>query len=128
MYDVIKKYVENGNENGLILVDMPTGSGKTYSAIDFIYKSCLNPANQDRKYIFVTTLKKNLPHEDIMRKFELDGHKELYKEKVLVIDSNMDSVIDGWSPEVEKSIPNEIKKTDEYKVLYVLAVLFVRRY
>ncbi len=116
MYDIIKRYVENENENGLILVDMPTGSGKTYSAIDFIYKSCLNPANQDRKYIFVTTLKKNLPHEDIMRKFELDGHKELYKEKVLVIDSNMDSVINGWSPEVEKSIPYEIKKTDEYKV------------
>ena len=116
MYDIIKRYVENENENGLLLVDMPTGSGKTYSAIDFIYKSCLNPENHDRKYIFVTTLKKNLPHEDILGKFEADGHKELYKEKVLVIDSNMDSVINGWSPEVEKAIPNEIKKTDEYKV------------
>ncbi len=116
MYDIIKQYSENENENGLLLVDMPTGSGKTYSAIDFIYKSCLGPANQDRKYIFVTTLKKNLPYADLMKKFELDGHIELFKEKVLVIDSNMDSVINGWSSEVEKSIPYEIKKTDEYKV------------
>lgn len=36
MYDIIKRYVENENENGLLLVDMPTGSGKTYSAISLI--------------------------------------------------------------------------------------------
>ena len=34
---------------------------------------------------------------------------------MLVIDSNMDSVVDGWSPEVESAIPAEIKKSDEYK-------------
>ena len=51
MYDIIKRYVENENENGLLLVDMPTGSGKTYSAIEFIYNSCMNPDNKDRKYI-----------------------------------------------------------------------------
>lgn len=32
-----------------------------------------------------------------------------------MIDSNIDSVVDGWSPEVESAIPVEIKKTDEYK-------------
>ena len=115
MYDIIKKYVENENSNGLLLVDMPTGSGKTYSAIQFIYNSCMNPENAKRKYIFVTTLKKNLPHEDLKEWFEKNGNLALYKEKVLVIDSNMDSVIEGWSDELEKSMPYEIKKTDEYK-------------
>lgn len=115
MYDIIKKYVENENSNGLLLVDMPTGSGKTYSAIEFIYNSCMNPDNKERKYIFVTTLKKNLPFEDIETRFKNDGRPELYQEKVLVIDSNMDSVVAGWSPEVERLIPIEIKRTDEYK-------------
>ena len=116
MYDIIKRYVENENENGLLLVDMPTGSGKTYSAIEFIYNSCMNPDNSERKYIFVTTLKKNLPFEDLEKRFIEAGQRELYKEKVLFIDSNIDSVIDGWSAEVARLIPSEIRKTDEYKI------------
>lgn len=115
MYDIIKRYVENENENGLLLVDMPTGSGKTYSAIEFIYNSCMNPDNKDRKYIFVTTLKKNLPYEDLRKRFVKSGNEELCQEKVLVIDSNMDSVVDGWSADVERAIPFEIKRCDEYK-------------
>ena len=115
MYDIIKKYVENKNENGLLLIDMPTGSGKTYNAIQFIYNSCMNPENKDRKYIFVTTLKKNLPAEDLKTNFERDDQGDLFKEKVLVIDSNMDSVVNGWSQEIEKAIPSEFKKTDEFK-------------
>ncbi len=115
MYDIIKKFVENENDNGILLMDMPTGSGKTTKAGDYIYDSCMKPENKDRKYIFVTTLKKNLPFEDMRNRFERDGKKELYNEKVLVIDSNLDSVINGWSSEVENSIPYEIKNTDEYK-------------
>lgn len=30
MYNVIKRFVENESNNGLILIDMPTGSGKTF--------------------------------------------------------------------------------------------------
>ena len=115
MYDIIKRYVENENENGLLLVDMPTGSGKTYSAIEFMYNSCMNPDNKDRKYIFVTTLKKNLPYEDLKKRFIDSGNEELCKEKVLVIDSNMDSVVGGWTADVERAIPFEIKRCDEYK-------------
>jgi hypothetical protein len=115
MYNVIKNYEGNENSNGLMLVDMPTGSGKTYSAIEYIFDACFKEENKDRKYIFVTTLKKNLPVEDIKQRFEIAVHKELFQEKVLLIDSNMDSVINSWTPEVERAIPVEIKKRDEYK-------------
>lgn len=115
MYDIIKRYVDNENKNGLMLIDMPTGSGKTYSAIKYIFDACMDPQNKDRKYIFVTTLKKNLPYDDLQKWFNSIGKSELYQEKVLVIDSNMDSVVDGWSLEVESAIPAEIKKSDEYK-------------
>ena len=42
MYDIIKNYVENQNKNALLLIDMPTGSGKTYQAIQYIYDSYIN--------------------------------------------------------------------------------------
>ena len=115
MYDIIKKYVDNENDSGLLLIDMPTGSGKTYSAIKYIYDSCMNTNNDKRKYIFVTTLKKNLPSEELKEWFIEDGKQDLYNEKVLVIDSNLDSVVDGWTDDLERHIPLEIKKTDEFK-------------
>lgn len=115
MYEVIKRYVESEPDNGLMLIDMPTGSGKTYSAIKYIYDSCMLDENKNRKYIFVTTLKKNLPIDDIKRWFEKDGRIDLFNEKVLLIDSNIDSVVNGWTEDVKRSIPYEIKKTDEYE-------------
>lgn len=115
MYEIIKRYVENGKENGLLLVDMPTGSGKTYSAVNYIFDSCMNPENKDRKYIFVTTLKKNLPYENLRKKFANAGNETLFKEKVLLIDSNMDCVVEGWSEDIEKDIPYELKQLEEFK-------------
>ena len=39
MKNVIKKYCENKEiKNGLILLDMPTGSGKAHSVLDFIHE------------------------------------------------------------------------------------------
>ena len=83
MYNIIKNYVENEATNGLILIDMPTGSGKTYSAIEYIFDACSNENNKSRKYIFVTTLKKNLPYEDLKVRFEKAGKPELYDEKAV---------------------------------------------
>lgn len=115
MYNIIKRYVENENKNGLLLIDMPTGSGKTYSAVEFIYDSCMNTDNKDKKYIFVTTLKKNLPYEDLRKRFVETGNEKLFREKILMLDSNMDSVVEGWCQDVERAIPAEIKRCDEYK-------------
>ena len=105
MYDVIKRFAESEATNGLMLIDMPTGSGKTYSAIKYIFDSCLQAENEKRKYIFVTTLKKNLPVDDLRQRFEEAGKTDLFSEKVLFIDSNMDSVIDGWTDDVRRNIP-----------------------
>ena len=126
MYNVIKRFAESEAANGLMLIDMPTGSGKTYSAIKYIFDSCLKEENKNRKYIFVTTLKKNLPVDDIKQHFEEAGKPQLFAEKVLLIDSNMDSVINGWSDAVEKSIPYEVKKTDEYS-RFLNDVKFVKK-
>ena len=68
MYDIIKRYVDNENKNGLMLIDMPTGSGKTYSAIKYIFDACMDPQNKDRKYIFVTVFDRG--HLRLERNFD----------------------------------------------------------
>lgn len=114
MYKIIQRFCNDNNDNGLLLLDMPTGSGKTYSVLNYIFEAVLKK-DDDRKYFFITTLKKNLPIEDLRFRFERAGKLELYKEKFIFIDSNSESVISGLTKEVINSIPHDIKKTDEYR-------------
>ena len=58
MYTAIKNYCNNGNNNGLFLLDMPTGYGKTYSVLKYIYEASLDESNSKRRFFFITTLKK----------------------------------------------------------------------
>ena len=115
MYQAIKHYCENEKNNGLYLIDMPTGFGKTYNVIQYIFDAATNPENRSRRYFFITTLKKNLPIEDLRSRFENAGRLQDFEEKFLFIDSNIDTVIDNLTETVKQEIPNEIKKTDEYK-------------
>ena len=117
MYTAIKDYCSNGIENGLLLLDMPTGFGKTYNVLNYIYEASLEEANAERKFFFVTTLKKNLPKEDLEKHFREGGHLAEFKEKFLFIDSNADCVIQYLTEELEKRIPIEIRKTDEFKMM-----------
>ncbi len=117
MYTAIKDYCSNGIENGLLLLDMPTGFGKTYNVLKYIYEASLEEANAERKFFFVTTLKKNLPKEDLEKHFREGGHLEEFKGKFLFIDSNADCVIQYLTEELEKRIPIEIRKTDEFKMM-----------
>lgn len=117
MYTAIKDYCSNGIENGLLLLDMPTGFGKTYNVLKYIYEASLEEANAERKFFFVTTLKKNLPKEDLEKHFREGGHLEEFKEKFLFIDSNADCVIQHLTEELGKRIPIEIRKTDEFKMM-----------
>ena len=116
MYTTIKKYCEDdSSDNGLLLIDSPTGSGKTYSVLNFIYDACMDDRYKDRKIFFVTTQKKNLPKDDLREKFKKDGRLDVFQEKFLFIDSNIDAIINGYNDSVERNIPNELKKLDEYK-------------
>ena len=115
MYQAIKNYCENERTNGLYLLDMPTGFGKTYNVIKYIFDASTNEANKDRKYFFITTLKKNLPSVELENRFKEAGKSEEFKEKFLFVDSNVDCAVEHLTESVKSSIPNDIKKTDEYK-------------
>ena len=53
MYTAIKDYCSNGIENGLLLLDMPTGFGKTYNVLKYIYEASMEEANAERKFLQV---------------------------------------------------------------------------
>jgi len=116
MYNVVKRYCENDQSNGLLLLDMPTGSGKTYTAIKYIFDYVQNTENK-RKFFFVTTLKKNLPEKELRDHFEKAGQKSKFENTYLRLDAYYESVIEGFDSNTIKNIPYDIKKTDEYKQL-----------
>ena len=68
MYKVIKTYCENNLANGLFLLDMPTGFGKTHSVLEYIFNACME--NKYRRLLFITPLKKNLTNNNLKKLFE----------------------------------------------------------
>lgn len=118
MYNVINRFAISKEVNhGLMLIDMPTGSGKTYNAVKYIFDASMLAENKDKKFLFITTLKKNLPIEDLKKLFENSEKTNLFYDKVLFINSNIDSVIEGWTDTIKKDIPLSIQKLDEFSQL-----------
>ena len=93
MYQIIKNYCENENTNGLFLMDMPTGFGKTYSVLEYLFDSCQQEQNKNRLYFFITPLKKNLPREELREHFRKAGKIKDFDNKVLFIDANSESAL-----------------------------------
>lgn len=122
MKNIIKKFCEDKSlDNGLFLLDMPTGFGKTHNVLDYIFEISTNP-NFDKKIFFVTTLKKNLPEKELEQRFIDNGFANEFKEKYIFLDSNADTVIKKLTNDIRANIPNDIKKTDEYKRLNTDAI------
>lgn len=115
MYQAIKTYCENGDTSGLFLMDMPTGFGKTYSVLKYIFEACQLEENRERRYFFITPLKKNLPIDDLKGFFQDAEMLTQFDEKFLFIDSTSEAVLAGYTETLEKEIPAEITKTEEFR-------------
>lgn len=113
MQELLNRYcLDNANDTGLLLLDLPTGTGKTYNVIQFI-KSYLKQ-NHDKKIFFVTTLKKNLndPYNDLIN--DLDRETDL-KDSVFRVLSNREYAINHFE-EIKKNIRiKEICHSEEFK-------------
>lgn len=113
MRRLLNKYcLENKENSGLLLLDMPTGTGKTYNVIQFI-KDYLKE-NKEKKIFFVTTLKKNLddPYKDLMDALEDD--KSL-QDAVFRVLSNREHAINQFANVKNNIKQSEIKNSNEYK-------------
>lgn len=126
MYTAIRNYCNNEKQNGLFLLDMPTGYGKTYSVLKYIHDASLEERNKERHFFFITTLKKNLPTDNLKDMFKESRQLDKFNEEFIFIDSNADAVIENLTPELSRNIPSRIKKTDEYKLLWQ-DVIFIQK-
>lgn len=103
MQKLLDKFCFSDSKNGLMIIDMPTGTGKTHNTIEFIYK---NYKKIENKIIFITNLKKNLPLDKLKGLFKKDNRVEDYNKDVLYLDNNVDTLIENFK-EVENLIPKE---------------------
>ena len=104
-------------QHGLYLTEFPTGYGKTYTAANAM-KEYADNSDSKRKIIYLTTLKKNLPEEELLNAY--GNNEEAYRQRVLRIRSNFDEVTE----KLEKlEIPSDFQ-TDAYWTLLNL----IRRY
>ncbi len=117
MDQIIKRYCENENTSGLMLLDMPTGSGKSYQVVRYIANAIQQDPDGKQKFFFITTLKKNLPEQDLRAQFEKAGQLELFNSLYLRVKSNTDSVLEGLAAAEERGIPEFIYSMDEFKNL-----------
>ena len=132
MQEAVKRFVEsridaarvdaqNGIKDpahGLTLIDMPTGSGKTYNTISLLESYIRGGCFQDVEHVFyLTPLNKNVKdtYEDLEKRFKGED-KHLFEENCLWIQSNAQCVIDHLNEVASKMFPS-IKRKDSYKNL-----------
>lgn len=103
MQKLLHKFCFSDFENGLMIIDMPTGTGKTHNTIEFIYKNYEKIKN---KIIFITNLKKNLPLDKLKNLFKKDDRLEDFDKNVLYLDNNVDTLIENFQ-KIESQIPKD---------------------
>jgi hypothetical protein len=102
--------------NGLLLLPLPTGAGKSYTVFKFIHDTLVE-GKYSEKIIFITSLKKNLQPEELKEQFSAD-EKALFDQKVLYLKSNLDCVLENLIDlEKKHQIPERIQNLDEYQSL-----------
>ncbi len=119
MQCAVIRFAESKN-NGLCLIDMPTGTGKTYLTgkliEDYIKGNILSDIDT---IIYLTPLKKNVDdiYEDVRKAFSDDA--ELFDNNALRLFPNYECVIENITEEVILSkIPQSLKKKESFKNLH----------
>lgn len=111
----ICEFVKRSEKKGLVEIPLPTGFGKTHAvmqAISMMTERETGAFPDVKKIIFTTTLKKNLPVEKLKDYYKGDFDKE-----VLLLKSNVDSLIDFHANGGLSKIPEKFKDDAFYKMV-----------
>ena len=115
MDQLLNKYCSDEvSKHGLFLLDLPTGFGKTYHILNYIFENLEHLGK--KKIFFITSLKKNLPIESLRTRCYDNGKGEIFDKSVLFIDSNQELVINNLLI-VESDIPDYFKKNSSFQNL-----------
>ena len=113
--NAICEFVKRSEKKGLVEIPLPTGFGKTHAvmqAISMMTERETGAFPGVKKIIFTTTLKKNLPVEKLKDYYKGDFDKE-----VLLLKSNVDSLIDFHANGGLSKIPEKFKDDAFYKMV-----------
>ena len=107
-------------------MDLPTGFGKTHDVIQYIFDAVCDEKNKDKKFFFVTNLKKNLPEKKLRKLFEDNGRKDEFEQKFLYLNSNAELAIEGYKnsqkrtdrPPIKSRIPKDIWEWEETRFFF----------
>ena len=105
--NAICEFVKRSKKRGLIEIPLPTGFGKTHAvmqAMSIMTDKDTGSFSDVKRIIFTTTLKKNLPVEKL-RKY----YKGNFENDVLLLKSNIDSLIDFHATGDLSKIPEKFK-------------------
>lgn len=98
-------------ENGLSIIEIPTGRGKTHNILECIVK--FRNECPERKIFFITTQLKNLPYDDLKK---LYPNKVQFDNEVMKIERNIANYLTLDLDKFEKNIKDWSEWT-EYKEL-----------
>ena len=116
----IANYIKDTSKNtGLLLIDPPTGYGKTYMAAQSIY-DYVKSTKGNKKIFFATTLIKNLPTDELRKIYKENGEENNFEKEVLIIKSNYEFVYERL---LELDIPDEFRTTAYYELYHKLVSL-----
>lgn len=111
----ICEFVKRSKKKGLVEIPLPTGFGKTHAvmqAMSVMTDRETGSFSDVKRIIFTTTLKKNLPVEKLRDYYKGDFDKE-----VLLLKSNVDSLIDFHANGGLSKIPEKFKDDAFYKMV-----------
>ena len=100
---IYKKHI-----NGLYLINTPTGSAKSYTAVQTMKKYSLEKVD-GHHCIFITNNLNNLPIDDLKKAFGKD-----YDKYVIRVESIVDNILHNLDDSI---IPAEFKELSSYKNL-----------
>jgi len=109
--ELVKYFSDKQNTAGLLVAEAPTGYGKTYEAVQAIYRYVRNGG--DSQILFVTNLLKNLPVDELRKVYEKDGRGPEFEKEVLILKSTAATVEQAI---LQEKIPTDFQ-TDAYWAL-----------
>lgn len=115
-----KSYMEE-YDKGLVIVPLPTAVGKTYNCCQSIADYVLQHGSEGKKIVFITSLTKNLPEEDLRKAFD---QRELdYDEHVLLFKGYADGLISAYKNGDFFRVPKDFKEEGYMEVCKILKQL-----
>ncbi len=116
MLEAVQHFVDTCENNGLFIIDRPTGDGKTHDALKFIEEHF--PSSENRVFFYITPLIKNVndAYEQLRDFFNKAGKSEYFDLYSIKIQGNAECVLENFAS-VEKDFDEKFRNLNSFRTL-----------